>query len=108
MFVLFKCNTTGVHSGAGGFRSSGVHEVKAVFRGVRDGEAFVFCVVFCSGLFVPLTLSFLYWPLNCLSLYLRLLITELVSLLVLFFLDETVNNILWYNNDKHIFSCILI
>jgi hypothetical protein len=41
----------------------------------------VFCVVFCRWLFI--LLSFLFWPLHCLSLDLRLLITTLVSFLYL-------------------------
>ena len=37
-----------------------------------------FCVVFCKPLFV-LILFFFLWPLHCLSFYLRLLISPLVS-----------------------------
>ena len=43
-----------------------------VFSGVRVDWSLVFCVVFCRSLFV--LLSFFFWPLCCLSFYLRILI----------------------------------
>jgi hypothetical protein len=48
-----------------------------VFSGVRGARSLFFCVMFCRSLFVPL--SFFFWPLYCLSFYLRLLITPLAS-----------------------------
>ena len=49
-----------------------------VFSGVRAAQSLVFCGVFCRSLFV--ILSFLFWPLYCLSFFdLRFLTTHLVS-----------------------------
>jgi len=53
------------------FRSNSIFSVDHV------AQSLVFCVVLCRSLFV--LLSFFFWPLNCLSLDLRLLITPLVS-----------------------------
>jgi hypothetical protein len=47
-----------------------------VFGGVRVARSLVFCVVFCTSLFV--LLSFL-WSLRCLSFDVRFLITTFVS-----------------------------
>jgi hypothetical protein len=48
-----------------------------VYSGVSVARSVVLCVMFCRLLFV--LLSFFFWPLCCLSLDLRLLITPLVS-----------------------------
>jgi len=46
------------------------------FSGVRVSRSLVFCAMFCRSLIV----LFFFWPFYCLSfLYLRLLITPLVS-----------------------------
>jgi hypothetical protein len=47
------------------------------FSGVRLVQSLVFCVVFCTSLFV--FLSRFFYPLYCLSFDLRLLVTPLVS-----------------------------
>ena len=47
------------------------------FSGVRVTRSLVLCVMICRSLFVPL--SFFFWPLYCLSFYLRILITTLAS-----------------------------
>jgi hypothetical protein len=48
----------------------------SVFCGVRVTRSLVFCVVFYISLFA--LLSFFFWTLYCLSVYLRILITLLV------------------------------
>ena len=48
----------------------------SVFCGVRVTRSLVFCVVFYISLFA--LLSFFFWTLYCLSVYLRILITPLV------------------------------
>ena len=48
-----------------------------VFSGVRVTRSLVFCPVFCRLLFV--LLYFFFWSLCCLSFFLRILITPLVS-----------------------------
>jgi hypothetical protein len=45
---------------------------------VRIARYLIFCVMFCRLLLFPLSLIF-FWPLYCLSFYLWLLITHLVS-----------------------------
>jgi hypothetical protein len=47
------------------------------FSGVRVARSLVLCVMICRLLCVPL--SFFFWPLHCLSFYLRILITTLAS-----------------------------
>ena len=47
------------------------------FNGVRVTRSLVLCVMLCRSLCVPL--SFFFWPLHCLSFYLRILITTLAS-----------------------------
>jgi hypothetical protein len=53
-----------------------------VFRSVRVARSLVFSIVFCRSLFV--FLSFFFWPLYCLSLNLRILIT-FFGIFILFF-----------------------
>jgi hypothetical protein len=49
-----------------------------VFSGVRVAGYLIFCVMFCTSLFI--LLFFLFWPLCCLSFFdLRILITPLKS-----------------------------
>ena len=50
----------------------------SAFSGIRVTRSLVLCAVLCRSLFV--LLSFFFWPLCCLSFYLRILITPLVSL----------------------------
>ena len=57
-----------------------------VFRSVRVARSLVFSIVFCRSLFV--FLYFFFWPLYCLSLNLRILITSLVSS----YFSSTLNN----------------
>ena len=45
-----------------------------IFSGVRITRSLVLCVMFCRSFFV--LLSFLFWPLCCLSFDLRILITS--------------------------------
>ena len=47
------------------------------FSGVRVTRSLVLCEMLCRSLFVPL--FFFFWPLHCLSFYLRILITPLAS-----------------------------
>jgi hypothetical protein len=73
-----KSNTTGATCGTGNVYTSGVHSSCSVFSGVPVAGSLVFCVLFCSSLFVLLSLFF--WPLCCLFVFnLRLLITLLAS-----------------------------
>ena len=82
MFLSFNSKTTGFTSGTGtnhsgahlssplGFtgtaNNSGAHLSSPLgFTGVHVARSLVFCVVFCGLLFV--LLSFLFWPLCCLS-----------------------------------------
>ena len=57
--------------------SSEAPEFTPGFSGVRVAQSFLFCVMFCRSLFVPL--YFFFWPLYCLSFDLRLLLTPLAS-----------------------------
>jgi hypothetical protein len=67
-------NTTGATCGTGNVYTSGVHSSCPVFSGVPVAGSLVFCVLFCSSLFVLLSLFF--WPLCCPFFFnLRLLIT---------------------------------
>ena len=59
MFVSFYSNMTGVTSRAETVHSSGASDFPPppppVFSGVRVGQSFVFCVMFCRSLFVLLS-----------------------------------------------------
>ena len=70
-------NTTGATSGAGTAYPSWTPGFIPSFRGIRVTRSLVLCVMFYRSLFVHL--PFLFWPLYCLSLDLRILITPLVS-----------------------------
>ena len=73
-----KSNTTGATCGTGNVYTSGVHSSCAMFSWVPVAGSLVFCVLFCSSLFVLLPPFFL--PLWCLFFFnLRLLITLLAS-----------------------------
>ena len=73
--VCNKSNTMGVTRGAGTAYLSGVPEFTPGFSGLRVTRSLLFCVMFCGSLFV--FLSFLFWPLCCLSFFdLRILITS--------------------------------
>jgi hypothetical protein len=58
-------------------RTTGVSVFTLSCRGVAFVQSLVFCAVFCKSLFV--LLSFLFWPLYCLSFHLRVLVTIVVS-----------------------------
>jgi hypothetical protein len=62
--------------GAGPAYSSGTSEFTSGVRWVFVAQSLVFCALLCRSLFV--LLSFLRWPLHCLSYHLRHLITHLV------------------------------
>jgi len=51
MFASFKSNTTDAPSGTG-TDYSGVHDFTPVFCGVYVAQPLIFCVVFCTSLFV--------------------------------------------------------
>ena len=90
--VCNKSKTMGATCGAGTAYPYGWPEFTPVVSGVRFVRSLVFCVLFCRSLFVlfllAIVLSMLwfmasdypfgtFWPLNCLSFDLRLLIIEL-------------------------------
>ena len=91
---ITNSNTTGTTSGTVTGYSSGALECTMVFSGVLVPRSFVFCVVFCTSLFVLFLLTIMlfvlwltasdypfgiFWLLCCLSFDLHLLITTLVS-----------------------------
>ena len=64
----------GATSGAGTAYPSGAPEFTPIFSGVCVTRSLVLMCMFCRSLFV-----FFFWPLCCLSLDLRILITSLIS-----------------------------
>jgi len=79
MCMAFSNHMTGVTSRPGTGNPSETPECSHPhprFSVIRVAQSLVFCVVFCRSLFVYLCIFF--WPLYCLSLYFRLLITPLI------------------------------
>jgi hypothetical protein len=54
----------------------------SVFNGVRVARSLVFCAMLCRSLFV--LLSFFLWPMCCLSIDLRILITWYIQTLLMY------------------------
>ena len=69
-----KSNTTDAICGAETAYPSGTPDFTPGFSGVRVARSLFFCVMFFELLFF-----LIFWPWHCLSSYLRLLITPLVS-----------------------------
>jgi hypothetical protein len=72
--ICGKCNTTCASCGTGSAYLSGAHTFTPVVCGVIVALSLVFCVIFCSSLFVFLSFYFgrcivclLFWPLFFLS-----------------------------------------
>ena len=79
--ICGKCNTTCASCGTGSAYLSGAHTFTPVVCGVIVALSLVFCVIFCSSLFVFLSFYFgrcivclLFWPLYCLFYFGRCLI----------------------------------
>ena len=71
MFVSFNSYMTGSASGAGAGYSSRTPKITyGFFVGSVLLKSLVFCLVFCGSVFV--LLSFIFWPLHCLSFKLQL------------------------------------
>ena len=77
--VCNKSNTTGANSGTGTAYPSGAHEFTLDFWWGSCYTMFSFLCRLFQIIVCPFVLFFFVWPLNCLSLDLRFLITPLVS-----------------------------
>ena len=80
--ICDKCNTTDPSCGTGSVYLSGAHAFTPVVCGVIVALYLVFCVIFCSSLFVFLSFYFgrcivclLFWPLYCLFFILAVVLS---------------------------------
>ena len=73
--VYCKSSITGANSGAGTAYDSDHLSSPTVFSVVRVAQSLFFCIVFCW--LILLLLSYLFWPLHCLSFNLQILIAPL-------------------------------
>ena len=91
MFVSFNNYMTGSTSGAGAGYSSRTPKITYIFFvGSVLLKSLVFCLVFCGSVFV--LLSFIFWPLHCLSFF---------KLQLLIWYPQNFSYLLLYYKTKH-------